>query len=66
MLLFALSPVWATCGGGGGGGTGGVSGGGGGNGGGPTPVVYNVPWKIWEAKDCTSERVGSLLVSCFK
>ncbi|HJX89025.1 MAG TPA: tetratricopeptide repeat protein [Pyrinomonadaceae bacterium] len=49
MLLFALSPVWATCGGGGGGGTGGVSGGGGNNGG-PTPVVYNVPWRIWEAK----------------
>jgi tetratricopeptide (TPR) repeat protein len=47
MLLFALSPVWATCGGGGGGGTGGV---GGGSGGGPNPVVYNVPWKMWEAK----------------
>ncbi|HEY6804092.1 MAG TPA: tetratricopeptide repeat protein [Pyrinomonadaceae bacterium] len=47
MLLFALSPVWATCGGGGGGGTGGVGGGGGG---GATPAVYNVPWKMWEAK----------------
>src|SRR5437867_9288438 len=48
MLLFALSPVWATCGGGGGGGTGGV--GGGGSNSGPAPVVYNVPWKMWEAK----------------
>lgn len=47
MLLFALSPVWATCGGGGGGGTGGVSGG---NSGGPSPAVYNVPWKKWDAK----------------
>ena len=54
MLLFALSPVWATCGGGGGGGTGGVSGGGGGNGG-PTPVVYSVPWRIWEAKTAPSK-----------
>jgi len=42
MLLFAMSPVWATCGGGGGGGTGGVGGGGGSNGG-PAPAVYNVP-----------------------
>jgi len=35
MVLFSLSPVWATCGGGGGGGTGGAGGGGdatGGNG----------------------------------
>jgi tetratricopeptide (TPR) repeat protein len=48
MLLFALSPVWATCGGGGGGGTGGVGGGSGGSGAGPT--VYNVPWQMWEAK----------------
>jgi len=47
IVLFSLSPAWATCGGGGGGGTGGV---GGGNGAGPAPVVYNVPWKIWEAK----------------
>ena len=52
MLLFAVSPVWATCGGGGGGGTGGV---GGGSGGGPTPVVYNVPWKMWEAKATPSK-----------
>ncbi|HVF22874.1 MAG TPA: hypothetical protein VM941_07370, partial [Pyrinomonadaceae bacterium] len=48
MVLFSLSPVWATCGGGGGGGTGGV--GGGNSGSGPAPTVYNVPWKIWEAR----------------
>lgn len=48
MLLFAISPVWATCGGGGGGGTGGV--GGGSSSSGSAPVVYNVPWKVWEAK----------------
>jgi tetratricopeptide (TPR) repeat protein len=52
MLLFVLSPVWATCGGGGGGGTGGV---GGGSGGGPTAAVYNVPWKMWEAKAAPSK-----------
>ena len=48
IVLFSLSPAWATCGGGGGGGTGGV--GGGGSGSGPAPVVYNVPWKIYEKK----------------
>ena len=48
MLLFALSPVWATCGGGGGGGTGGVGGGNSGNM--SAPTVYNVPWKNWDAK----------------
>jgi tetratricopeptide (TPR) repeat protein len=48
--LFSLSPVWATCGGGGGGGTGGVGGGGGGRNAGPDPVVYNVPWNIWDAR----------------
>src|ERR1044072_5060681 len=48
MLLFALSPVWATCGGGGGGGTGGVGGGDSGNM--SAPTVYNVPWKNWDAK----------------
>src|SRR5678816_2776550 len=48
IVLFALSPVWATCGGGGGGGTGGV--GGGNSGSGAAPAVYNVPWKVWEAK----------------
>ncbi len=48
MVLFSLSPVWATCGGGGGGGTGGV--GGGGRSEGPAPTVYKVPWKIWEAR----------------
>jgi tetratricopeptide (TPR) repeat protein len=53
MLLFALSPVWATCGGGGGGGTGGV--GGGNNGTGPAPTVYNVPWKVWEEKTVPSK-----------
>ena len=47
IVLFSLSPVWATCGGGGGGGTGGV---GGGSGTGPAPTVYKVPWKIWEAR----------------
>lgn len=47
MVLFSLSPAWATCGGGGGGGTGGV---GGGRDSGPAPAVYNVPWKIWEAR----------------
>ena len=47
IVLFSLSPAWATCGGGGGGGTGGV--GGGGKGEGAAPVVYVVPWKMWEA-----------------
>ena len=49
ITLFSLSPAWATCGGGGGGGTGGV-GGGGGRGAGPDPVVYNVPWNMWDAR----------------
>src|SRR5215510_10398811 len=49
IVLFSLSPVWATCGGGGGGGTGGV-GGGGGRGEGPAPVVYKVPWNMYEAR----------------
>jgi tetratricopeptide (TPR) repeat protein len=48
IVLFSLSPVWATCGGGGGGGTGGV--GGGNSGMGPAPVVYKVPWNIWDAR----------------
>ena len=48
MVLFSLSPAWATCGGGGGGGTGGV--GGGGRSEGPAPTVYKVPWKMWEAR----------------
>jgi tetratricopeptide (TPR) repeat protein len=47
IVLFSLSPVWATCGGGGGGGTGGV---GGGRGTGPEPTVYKVPWQLWEAR----------------
>src|ERR1041384_6214448 len=58
MLMFSLSPVWATCGGGGGGGTGGV-GGGGGRSEGPAPVVYKVPWKIWEAR--TAPQKGLVL-----
>lgn len=47
MLLFVVSPAWATCGGGGGGGVGGVSGGSGG----ASPTVYYVPWKVREPKD---------------
>jgi len=54
IILFSLSPVWATCGGGGGGGTGGV-GGGGGRGEGPAPAVYMVPWKIWEQRTAPSK-----------
>lgn len=49
IVLFSLSPAWATCGGGGGGGTGGVGGGGDKGAEGPAPAVYMVPWKIWEA-----------------
>ena len=49
MVLFSLSPVWATCGGGGGGGTGGV-GGGSRSTSGVTPTVYNVPWNMWDAR----------------
>ena len=58
MLMFSLSPVWATCGGGGGGGTGGV-GGGGGRSEGPAPPVYKVPWKIFEAR--TAPQKGLVL-----
>jgi tetratricopeptide (TPR) repeat protein len=53
VLLSSLSPIWATCGGGGGGGTGGVGGGSGT--GGTAPTVYNVPWKVWEAKSAPSK-----------
>ena len=49
ITLFSLSPVWATCGGGGGGGTGGVGGGSRGAGG-PDPVVYNVPWSMYDVR----------------
>src|SRR6267143_1760553 len=49
IIVFAASPVWATCGGGGGGGVGGMSGGSGG--GGSAPMVYYVPWKVRQAKD---------------
>ncbi|HSE26189.1 MAG TPA: hypothetical protein VLB68_31255 [Pyrinomonadaceae bacterium] len=59
IVIFAVSPVWATCGGGGGGGTGGV-GGGGGNGG-PVVPVYHVPWKIWDGKNGTSSVKGMTL-----
>jgi tetratricopeptide (TPR) repeat protein len=48
ITLFFVSPAWATCGGGGGGGGGGMSSGGGA---GSTPAVYNVPWKVWSAKE---------------
>ncbi|HEV2834888.1 MAG TPA: hypothetical protein VGW58_06200, partial [Pyrinomonadaceae bacterium] len=48
IVLFSLSPAWATCGGGGGGGTGGV--GGGRSDAGPSPTVYKVPWSMWEAR----------------
>jgi len=54
IVLFSLSPVWATCGGGGGGGTGGV-GGGGGRSDGPAPAVYMVPWKIWEQRSAPNK-----------
>ena len=47
IVLFSISPAWATCGGGGGGGTGGV--GGGGNNG-PSIPVYRVPWKMQDPK----------------
>jgi tetratricopeptide (TPR) repeat protein len=49
VLLFAVSPVWATCGGGGGGGGGGMPSGGGG--GGSSPEVYYVPWKVRKEND---------------
>jgi tetratricopeptide (TPR) repeat protein len=49
ILLFAVSPAWATCGGGGGGGGGGMPSGGGG--GGSRPEVYFVPWKVRGPKD---------------
>jgi tetratricopeptide (TPR) repeat protein len=48
IVLFAMSPAWATCGGGGGGGTGGVAGGNSSTG--PAPTVYKVPWRVWEAR----------------
>jgi hypothetical protein len=57
IVLFALSPAWATCGGGGGGGTGGVAGGARSEG--PAPTVYKVPWKMWEAR--TTPNKGLIL-----
>ena len=59
ILVFSMSPVWATCGGGGGGGTGGVGGGGGNNG--PVTPVYHVPWKIWDGKTPLSTGKGLVL-----
>ena len=47
ILLFAVSPAWATCGGGGGGGGGGMPSGGGAS----RPEVYYVPWKVRGPKD---------------
>jgi tetratricopeptide (TPR) repeat protein len=44
IVLFALSPVFATCGGGGGGGVGGMNSGG-------SERVYTVPWKVRDPKD---------------
>ena len=41
VLLFVVSPLWATCGGGGGGGGGGMSGSSGS--GGTSATVYHVP-----------------------
>ncbi|HEY0431000.1 MAG TPA: tetratricopeptide repeat protein [Pyrinomonadaceae bacterium] len=49
MTLFAVSPVWATCGGGGGGGGGGMSGGS--RSGGTAAEAYPVPWKIRKPAD---------------
>ncbi len=60
MVLFSLSPAWATCGGGGGGGTGGVAGGDRSEG--PAPTVYKVPWKIWEAAAAPNKGLSPLLV----
>jgi tetratricopeptide (TPR) repeat protein len=48
MILFAVSPAWATCGGGGGGGGGGMPSSGGG---GSRPEVYFVPWRVRAPKD---------------
>jgi tetratricopeptide (TPR) repeat protein len=53
IVLFSTSPAWATCGGGGGGGAGGATGGN--SGAGPAPVVYKVPWNMWEARTAPSK-----------
>ena len=52
LALFFIQTSWATCGGGGGGGGGGMASGGGG--GGATAPTYNVPWKVYKAKDATA------------
>lgn len=46
IMLFAVSPAFATCGGGGGGGVGGMS-----SGNSTTPQVYYVPWKARAQND---------------
>jgi tetratricopeptide (TPR) repeat protein len=52
ILLFTVTPGWATCGGGGGGGGGGMSAGtSGGPGPAPDQQVYMVPWKVSAASD---------------
>jgi tetratricopeptide (TPR) repeat protein len=58
IVLFLMTPVWATCGGGGGGGGGGMSGGS--SGGGSDPVVYHVPWKIMKEGE-TAAKEGLIL-----
>ncbi|MDT7543349.1 MAG: hypothetical protein QOE33_3253 [Acidobacteriota bacterium] len=55
VILFALSPAWATCGGGGGGGGGGMSGGND-----TKATVYNVPWRVRTSKD-TPANAGLVL-----
>jgi len=59
IVIFSMSPVWATCGGGGGGGTGGVGGGAGNNG--PITPVYHVPWKLWDGKSPIATGNGLVL-----
>jgi tetratricopeptide (TPR) repeat protein len=49
VLLFVVSPLWATCGGGGGGGGGGMSGSSGS--GGTSATVYHVPWALRKEGD---------------
>ena len=49
VILFVVSPLWATCGGGGGGGGGGMSGSSGS--GGTSATVYHVPWELRKEGD---------------
>ena len=53
IVLISSTPAWATCGGGGGGGTGGVAGGARSEG--PSPPVYMVPWKMFEARSAPNK-----------